>query len=267
MKVPGATLFFEERGAGPLLVLIPGGPTDADVFSSVARALADRYHVVAIDPRGNSRSVFDAAPVAQDLIVHASDVAALIGHLGEGPAFVFGNSGGAQIGLALAADHSVHVRALIAHEPPCVRLLPDGDAVLAAMAAARETFHAEGIDAGLRAFMSTAGIEVPATAPGSGSAHPMFKRIRANLIYFMGQGMLELAGYTPDLAQLARVRVAVGIGGETAGQLAHRTAIALAAALGVAPVAFPGDHTGFITHPAGFAAVIARTFGSNDSAA
>ena len=60
--MPGARIHYETRGSGPLLLIIPGGPQDAGVFVDLSRHLADRYTVVAYDPRGNSRSRFDGAP-------------------------------------------------------------------------------------------------------------------------------------------------------------------------------------------------------------
>ena len=32
LKVPGATLYYEVRGTGPVLLCIPGGPTDAGML-------------------------------------------------------------------------------------------------------------------------------------------------------------------------------------------------------------------------------------------
>ena len=32
LKVPGADLYYEVRGAGPALVMMPGGPADARVL-------------------------------------------------------------------------------------------------------------------------------------------------------------------------------------------------------------------------------------------
>ena len=55
LKVAGATLYYETRGTGPTLLIIPGGPQDAGVFADLAAALADRYTVVAYDP-GDDRS-------------------------------------------------------------------------------------------------------------------------------------------------------------------------------------------------------------------
>ena len=112
LKVPGATLYYEEAGTGPTLLIIPGGPQDAGVFAPLAAELAGRFHVVAYDPRGNSRSRFDGEATPLDVDQQADDAAALIAHIG-GPAYVFGTSGGAQIGLNLAARHPQLVTALV----------------------------------------------------------------------------------------------------------------------------------------------------------
>src|SRR5262245_4568209 len=46
VSVPGAELYVENRGSGPVLLLITGGPTDAGMFTDLARRLADGYTVV-----------------------------------------------------------------------------------------------------------------------------------------------------------------------------------------------------------------------------
>jgi pimeloyl-ACP methyl ester carboxylesterase len=158
LEVPGARLYYEARGSGPLLLMIPGGPTDAGVFADISRHLADRYTVVAYDPRGNSRSTFDGEPTELRLDVQADDAARLIEALGDGPAYVFGSSGGAQIGLELAARYPERVRALVAHEPSCVMMLPDPSEPLAADKDVYETYRREGVEAATRKFMALAGL-------------------------------------------------------------------------------------------------------------
>jgi pimeloyl-ACP methyl ester carboxylesterase len=76
VKVPGATLYYEVRGTGPVLLCISGGPTDAGMFTDLARRLAERYTVVTYDQRGHSRSPLDGT--AEDIAVaqHAADAAA-----------------------------------------------------------------------------------------------------------------------------------------------------------------------------------------------
>src|SRR5438105_10969967 len=56
LGVPGGSLYYEARGSGPVLLLMPGGPADATTFRKVEDALAQRYTVVTYDPRGLSHS-------------------------------------------------------------------------------------------------------------------------------------------------------------------------------------------------------------------
>lgn len=35
LKVPGASLYYEVRGSGPVLLMMPGGPADAGAFREV----------------------------------------------------------------------------------------------------------------------------------------------------------------------------------------------------------------------------------------
>jgi len=259
LNVPGATLYYEVRGAGPLLVFVCGGPTDADVFAPIADALADRYRVVTYDPRGNSRSALAGPPVDQDMDVHGDDVARLIDEVGGAPALVFGNSGGAMIGMNAIARHADKVRALIAHEPPCVTLLPDGAEVLEAMRRAHELGMREGVMAGFGAFMKLTGIDM---TPPPGRKQETSERMRANLTFFVEHGIVPIASFRPDIAVLKQRRVVVGAGTESAGELAHRTAIALAAALGVPATPFPGGHGGYNRYVAAFADAIGTAYAS-----
>src|SRR6266446_3765212 len=106
LKVPGANLYYEVRGSGPVLLLVCGGIYDAAGYAGLAGELADRYTVVTYDRRGNSRSPLDGTPGASgthSVEVHADDayrVLKAVGVTDEEPAYVFGNSSGAQIGLA-----------------------------------------------------------------------------------------------------------------------------------------------------------------------
>src|SRR2546430_2588710 len=84
VKAPGATLYYEVRGTGPVLLTIPGGPTDAGMFTALAELLADRYTVVTYDPRGHSRSAIDGTPEDVTLAQHADDAARLIDKVREG---------------------------------------------------------------------------------------------------------------------------------------------------------------------------------------
>jgi pimeloyl-ACP methyl ester carboxylesterase len=264
LKVAGATLYHEVRGSGPPLILIPGGPTDAGVFGGLAAHLADRYTVAACDPRGNSRSVLDGAREEQRLDVHGDDMARLVEALGDEPAYVFGTSGGAQIGLFLAARHPDRVRVLVAHEPPCVAMLPDPSQALAGNRAIGDAYRTGGVAAAMQKFAEVTGFgggPPPAGAPPPPpEVQETFRRIEGNLDYFFATGLGPLSLYEPDVAALRAgpVRVVVGVGEDSVGKTACRTAVALAEKLGQPPVAFPGDHGGYGPRAEAFADTLDR---------
>src|SRR6185437_8416956 len=93
LKVPGASLHYEVRGSGPVLLMMPGGPADAGAFRDVAGKLADHFTVVTYDPRGLSHSALDG-PLDEKRIVEvfADDVHRLLAAVAKGKAHVFANS-------------------------------------------------------------------------------------------------------------------------------------------------------------------------------
>lgn len=270
LKVPGAQIYYEMSGSGPLLLTIAGGPSDAGVFTDLARRLADRYTVIAYDPRGNSRSHFDGEAVEQQLDIHGDDAARLIETLGSGPAYVLGNSGGAQIGLNLAARHPERVRVLVAHEPPCLVMLDDPAEAIAADREIFETYHREGVGPAMAKFMVMAGLDDEFDDASSELAPTpddiaTFARMETNFEYFIAHGLMPLSLYRPDVAVLrtGSPRIVIGIGEESVGQITHRTSTALATKLSVTPFVFPGGHDGFGTHTEGFAKALHQALGGD----
>lgn len=271
LKVPGATLYYELTGSGPTLLIIPGGPQDAGVFARLAAELAGRFRVVSYDPRGNSRSTFDGEPAPLDVDQQADDAAALIKHIGA-PAYVFGTSGGAQIGLNLAARHPHLVTALVAHEPPSMMLMDDPEPMLADVHALEDTYKRQGVEAAMAQFFAGAGLDGGAPAGGDTpdfdpaamppEAAETFMRVSGNFEYWLAQGLLPLSIYKPDIASLkaGASKVVVAIGEQSTGQPIHAMSMALATALGVAPVSMPGDHMGFEAQPGEFAERLRAAF-------
>jgi pimeloyl-ACP methyl ester carboxylesterase len=258
LDVPGARLYYERRGDGPLLLLI-GSPMDSTGFAGLAQVLAGRYTVVTYDPRGIGHSTredtsSDITPEQQ-----ADDVHRLLSALGGGPADIFGSSGGAVVGLALVTAHPSQIRTLVVHEPPVIDLLPDRDQVRAQFQDVYDTYRADGPDQAMPKFMAHAGLGDP---PGQEAGAPAWQptpeqaaTMRAAAETFLAHLLRPTTSYRPDLETLrsATPRVVVAVGATSQSQLAHRTALALADRLGTPAVEFPGDHGGFVSQPAPFA--------------
>jgi pimeloyl-ACP methyl ester carboxylesterase len=268
LEVPGARLYYTVAGTGPVLLLIPGGPVDAEGWVPIAGPLEEHYTVVRYDPRGISRSERDDPDADVSVETHADDAALLLEAVGGEPAYVLGHSGGAVISLALVERHSELVRTLVAHEPPLVEMLPEDDPRRGAGQEILDAYHKDGAEAAMATFMATSGLEEE-SAPLSPEAEAVIaeemERVWPNLDFFFGHYMMPITSYEPDIAALQALstNVLVGVGEDSVGQETYDTALALAERLGTEPVVFPGDHVGMSTQPEAFVAKLHEVFQAN----
>jgi pimeloyl-ACP methyl ester carboxylesterase len=261
LKVPGATLYYEIRGSGPVLLCITGGPTDAGMFTDLAGRLADRYTVVTYDQRGHSRSTLDGEAEDLPIALHADDAAAILEAVGGEPAYVYGNSGGGTIGLDLVVRHPRLVHTLVAHETFLIELLPDGARWRSEFDDIAEIYRAEGVFPAMGRFGAIVEEGGPKyseemqQAPSTPEAEEMMARMSGNFDLFIAHELQSNGGYVPDLDALrnASTRI-VSAAGETSGeQAARRSAVALAERLGIAVTYLPGAHGGWGSDPQEFA--------------
>jgi len=97
----GAQIYYVTFGAGTPVILLHGGLADGRYWGNQVPALtAAGYQAILVDSRGHGRSSRDARPYTYELM--ASDVVAVMDHLGIGKAAVVGWSDGAIIGLVMA---------------------------------------------------------------------------------------------------------------------------------------------------------------------
>jgi clorobiocin biosynthesis protein CloN7 len=236
--------------------MLIGHPMGMSGFTALAPLFAQDYTVVTYDPRGFSRSTIDDPDQDAEPDMLADDVRRVLEAVGEGPAHVFGSSGGAVTGLALAARYPGHIHTLVAHEPPVALLLHEADEARAAMHDIYETYRTQGTGAAWAKFASFTGMTFP--SGDDDPPPPPSAEIAAANERFFGHGLLPIALYDPDLSALKHgpARVVVAGGTTSKGEFAQRTAAALAACLGTSLIDFPGGHVGFITDATDFAAVL-----------
>ena len=254
LPVSGARIYYEVRGTGPGVLLV-GSPMDADSFAPLADHLASDYTVVTVDPRGIHRSAVDDRDVDSRPEQRADDLAQLLTHLDLGPAAAFGSSGGAVTLLALAQARPELVHTLVAHEPPLDEMLPDREERRAVAEAIVEAYRTQGRAAAWRLFLADANIELPEPVFAQMFGAPLEGHAADDEDFFFHHEMRPSIEFVPDLEALltGSTRIVVGIGEESTGQVCDRTSTALARALGLEPVIFPGDHIGFAENPDTFA--------------
>ncbi|WP_069884815.1 alpha/beta fold hydrolase [Streptomyces luteocolor] len=271
LRVPGATLHYEVRGHGPLLLLVPGGAGDAASFDGIADDLAADHTVVSYDPRGMSRSPLDDPTAEQHVAEHADDALRILELLSpDAPAKVFGASSGAIAALHLLTAHPERLARVVVHEPPVVEVLPDAADHRAFLARVRETLRAEGLMPAMTVFAAGLKKEGDTTEPPARLTLPpqaaaRAERTMANLPYFVGSIVPRFMSYAPDVPRLRAVsdRLVIACGQESAGELPYRSAAFLAERLGRRPHHFPGGHTGLTTHPAAFGTLLRTALGTD----
>lgn len=244
----GAEIAYDVEGQGPLLLLIVGGNGDSRRFTALSAQLADRYTVVRYDRRANFRSTGDTE-AELDMAQQGRDAAAVIQAQNAGPAYVFGNSAGANIALKLTQDHPQRVRGLVDHEPPVTDFLPEPEATSWREFFNRvaDTYKKHGGAEAMRLFgTSFVGLDLQAGAPGDqGSA---FDR-------FLSHEFIVINSFVPDLTALRNGGVPmVTARGRASGEAFYaQTARELARQLPCPCVEVSGHHLSYATDPALFA--------------
>jgi pimeloyl-ACP methyl ester carboxylesterase len=253
----GAEIYCELHGDGPLLLLIHGAMEDAGFYSSAADILDEKFTVVSYDRRCNSRSSGNRdadMTVAQQ----ARDAASIIKANGVDKAIVVGRSGGAIIGLELAATRPELIDFLIVHEAPVIELLPEPKAQT------WRTFvdeiyaksQREGWQAAQTEFMASL-INVP------DKPYPpdLNERLSGNVNFFFGHEFKAFYKYLPNIESIRNhnVKMVTATGRDSDDAYYVQATKALASKLGCENVEFPGHHDVSFWMPEGFANAILST--------
>jgi pimeloyl-ACP methyl ester carboxylesterase len=260
LDVPGGSVYYETRGAGPVLLCMPGGPADATTFRKIENDLGRDRTVVTYDPRGLSHSSpFDPQEDDRMVEIFAEDACRILEAVGGAKASILASSGGAVIALELIKRHADLLDTVVVHEPPSPDLLDDQAGTRAAMEDVCDTCARDGMFPAMQKFMDLIGIH---GGPSQPQGEPTPEQLEAmalmqrNMSFFFSRYIRNIARYRIDVQALrsASCRIVPAIGADSAGQLAHRSGLGLGRLLGVEPAVFPGDHGGFDGRPEEFAA-------------
>ncbi|MFI1658257.1 alpha/beta fold hydrolase [Streptomyces sp. NPDC020472] len=264
LPVDGATLYFEQRGTGPLLLIAQSGEGDARRTTDLVDALADDFTLITYDRRGLSRSTLDDPHRPVAMTDHADDAHRLLAHVADGPALMLGCSFGAVIGLHLAVEHADQLDTLIAHEPVAPWLLDaEADSHRRELAGLQDLFATGGLPAALPAIAKSLGIDPahPDTEPDL-TPQPMDEQRRSNFARFITEEFTTLRTDPGcrDRLGTTGVRILPAVGRTTPTTIFdHQAAHRLGALLERPVVTFPGGHNGNTTHPRAWAAQLRTT--------
>src|SRR5436190_9680935 len=109
-----ARIHYDEHGEGDPVLLIPGFTEGADELSGVIDGLSPHYHVIAADLPGSGQSLPQPRQYTPNFYREdAEAMAALLAHVGTGPAHVLGFSDGGEVALLIGVQNPEVVRSLM----------------------------------------------------------------------------------------------------------------------------------------------------------
>jgi pimeloyl-ACP methyl ester carboxylesterase len=111
LEVKGATIRYQDRGEGPVLLLVHGGLGAGSEWDLIAKKLAESFRVITPDSLGHGRSPNPAGELSYPLL--ADDLAAIAKTLELDRPTVVGWSDGGQVALELAVRHPGLAGALV----------------------------------------------------------------------------------------------------------------------------------------------------------
>ncbi|HZQ38920.1 MAG TPA: alpha/beta hydrolase [Dehalococcoidia bacterium] len=110
----GGPLHYVQAGEGPDLVWLPGGNDFAELALHAQRGLLERYHLIAIDPRGQGLSHVPSTPEQYESAHHVDDLLDALDALGLERPLLGGHSRGSRTALEFAGRHPQRARAIVA---------------------------------------------------------------------------------------------------------------------------------------------------------
>jgi pimeloyl-ACP methyl ester carboxylesterase len=266
----GDELYFEVRGQGQPLLMIPPGGGDGDFYAAVADILCDEYKVITYDRRANARSTMND-PQNFEISQQSRDAVAVLRAAGETSAFVFGNSSGAVIALDMAKTQPQAVRAVVVHEAAVPRVLPQARKWQRFFAGVYLTACRFGSYLAALRFMLGAELPVRKLARAQIKAneytksrreqsgeHRVSNKVAADVL--VKQELLPVTNYLPDVELIkkngVRVFMAVGTWALEKKTWYAQAAHMLAEQLGCELVTFPGHHGSYMDMPEEWAATL-----------
>jgi pimeloyl-ACP methyl ester carboxylesterase len=262
----GDDLYYEVRGEGRPLLMIPPAGGDGWLYSYVADILADDYRVIVYDRRANARSTMNQ-PQNFEISQQSRDAVAVLRAAGEQSAVVFGNSSGAVIALDMARTQPQAVRAVLAHEAPLARLHPKAQKWQRFFAKVYMTAFRFGSSLAVLRFML--GVQLPVLQMINAS-RPVNQHRKQSVQRYLSDRqandalvkleLLPITSYMPDIDAIKHnnVRTFIGVSQYGLKRKAWYAQVAqiLAESLDSEMVTFPGHHGAFLDMPEEFATTL-----------
>ncbi|RFM26855.1 alpha/beta hydrolase [Deminuibacter soli] len=257
--VPDASLYYEVKGQGPTLILIPGANGDAVIFAPIRAFLSKNFRVVTYDRRGFSHSTLnDGYDFKDRLSDDADDVAALIAHLSDdGKAYVLGSSSGAIVALKTLLTHADKIELLVSHEPPAIELFGNKGNWGDFFRQVHKTYETEGMKAAMIEFVSGNIDEKDAAAMQNKDLDPNSQAAKNSKYWFDHElPVYPYTKWTTTDFKPYKNKLLLANGLDSESYFTTFANLNLSKDLGLSILSVPGGHLGYAFDPQPFSEIL-----------
>ena len=234
------------QGAGPLLIMVPGGSGHGAQFDAIMPLLSTKFTVATYDRRQMSGSKVKV-PRNLNPVQCVRDIIAIVHAMGRRKTSIFANSGGGIIALQMAVSFPEILEHVVCHETPTTSLLPDSTHHMNRCFELLRIFEDHGPAAANAAFHSE--------LKGFENSPPLTPFTTENMDNFYRHEYMLLTLYCPDLRKIVdnKVSIVVTAGVKSEDAFYARATIYQSEILCCRRVIVPGHHKGYEAWPTEFA--------------
>ncbi|KAG2233828.1 Alpha/Beta hydrolase protein [Thamnidium elegans] len=254
LQVEGASIYYEVKGNGPYLILVPGGYGGGAIFRLLRFHLIKRFTVVIYDRRGYNRSTLNGPQDYENrLDTEADDIYKLMRNLTNEKFIIFGFSSGGAISLKYLTKYPKTVYKMFLHEPVTnLGALPDSEDILKFHTDIYNLYKKEGKDAALqllgKKYLTDVDYETVV------HNHLGDKKQEWSLYFEHEVRVYPFYDTNTDMIMSNREKLVLLYSTECVNSFVHRPVQTISKYLHKELHPFPGGHLGYLTESNKFAA-------------
>lgn len=266
----GATLDYQVKGNGPVLILIPGANGTGHIFQGAVEFLQHKFTVVTFDRRGYGNSKL-AEPLPAEareinstyrLKTDAADVAALAAKLSPNePVYIMGSSSGSIVAMETLQDYPDIVKGIAFHEPPINSFLPNAKQDQENNNAIVKSAFEEDMGAAMKKFgqfMRIGGLDAKMMSKPAVNLKGNTDPAIAGMKFWFQYEIRQYTSRKIDIDQLAKYsdRIHLLNGTDSVGSYPQDVNAFLSDYWNIPIYDIPGGHLGYAQKPEGFATTL-----------
>ena len=249
-------LFYQIKGKGPILLIIPGGEGNPKGLAKLEDLLSKEFTVIT-SYRINANTENKIEETTTTIYEYAEDLSILYKNIqtSQDPIFLLGLSIGAVIGLSFLSSFPQLVHKLIAFEPFLPNIFEgiEQNLILKSIEEVKWIFRKKGLSEAIQLFYPLIDSNLKVSSAKNRSTYPMQQQL--DLQYFFSNDLEALCQFFPDLNKLKlnKSKLLIGVKQKMDSTIPSVSTKKLSHLLSLPLHYFPGGHFAYQEAPDLFA--------------